>query len=123
MRKERRVKESDWNRFHQFVQDCALLNTPVMRSFGAIHYVDPMDDTFEYRYEQRTGEYLLRCWHNGTEKSHRGPVDNTPEWLRAILDTAKVAGALRQIDAPPPEAILWFRTDEHHNLIEFIEMK
>jgi hypothetical protein len=46
-----------------------------------------------------------------------------PEWLRAILDTAKVAGAIRTIAMPPPEVILWFCTDDDLNLIEFIEMK
>lgn len=81
-----------------------------------------VDADFEYRYEQRGAEYALRCWHNGTEKSHRGDVANMPEWLKPILATAKVAGAIRPIKEPPPEIILWFRTDADHNLIEFIEM-
>lgn len=80
------------------------------------------DDLHEYRYEQRGSEYRLRCWHNGTERTYSGLVDNMPEWLAAILATAKVAGAIRPIKEPPPETILWFRTDDKHNLIEFIEM-
>lgn len=90
---------------------------------GNLRYLPPMnDDLYEYRFEQRSGEYRLRCWHNGTERMHSGLVDNMPEWLSAILATAKVAGVIRPIKEPPPEVILWFRTDDKHNLIEFIEM-
>lgn len=81
------------------------------------------DDTYEYRYEQRDDEYALRCWHNGTQRFYREFTYNMPGWLRAILDTAKVAGAMPKIKEPPPDVILWFRTDPNHNLIEFIEMK
>ena len=83
---------------------------------------DMNDDLHEYRYEQRGNDYDMRCWHNGREFSSRGQVSHMPEWLRAILDTAKVAGAMRTIPQPPPEVILWFRTDDDHNLVEFIEM-
>lgn len=90
---------------------------------GTVSYIPPMNyDLHEYRYEQRGDMYNLRCWHNGVERNHRFAVDNMPEWLRAILDTARVAGAIRPIVTPPPEIILWFRTDDNHNLIEFIEM-
>lgn len=81
------------------------------------------DDLYEFRYEQRGATYTMRRWHNGTERNFSGPTSNMPEWLRAILDTAKVAGAIKPIATPPPEVILWFRTDTSHNLIEFIEMK
>lgn len=80
------------------------------------------DDLYEYRYEQRADEYTLRRWHNGNERSFRELVDNMPEWLSAILATAKVAGAIRPIKEPPPNIILWFTTDEAHNLVEFIDM-
>jgi hypothetical protein len=91
---------------------------------GTLSYIPPMnDDLHEYRYEQRGDEYTLRSWHNGTEKSQRGYVYTIPDWLRAILDTARVAGAIRPITTPPPEVILWFRTDCNHNLTEFIELK
>lgn len=80
------------------------------------------EDLHEYRFEQRGSEYALRVWHNGHERTHRGNADNMPEWLRAILATARVAGAIRPIKTPPPEIILWFCTDDDHNLVEFIEM-
>lgn len=81
------------------------------------------DDLYEFRFEQRGDEYTLRRWHNGTERAFRERVYNMPEWLSAILVTAKVAGAIRPIAEPPPEIILWFTTDEHNNLVDFIEMK
>lgn len=81
------------------------------------------DDLYEYRFEQRYDEYTLRLWHGGNERSHRGFVDNLPDWLKAILATARVAGAIPKIKEPPPDIILWFRTDEDKNLVEFIEMK
>lgn len=103
------------------MQDYAL--TVNATSPGHMTYLPQMnDDLYEYRYEQRGDEYRLRCWHNGTERTHSGFVDNMPEWLTAILATAKVAGAIRPIKEPPPEVILWFRTDDKHNLNEFIEM-
>lgn len=88
-----------------------------------ISYVPPMNDELhEYRYEQRGNEYQLRCWNGGREFSQRGFVTNMPEWLKSILATAKVAGVIRPIKEPPPEVIVWFRTDDNHNLVEFIEM-
>lgn len=104
------------------LQDYA--NTLTETEPGTLRYLPQMnDDLYEYRFEQRADEYMMRCWHNGTERMYREGVHNMPEWLSAILATAKVAGAIRPIKEPPPEIILWFRTDEHHNLVEFIEMK
>lgn len=109
--------------FGLYVSDCRKYAEP-MANPGAIQYhMEHMTDDYEYRYEQRGDEYMLRCWHNGTERSHRGYVYTIPEWLRAILDTARVAGAIKPIKEPPPEVILWFRTDSNHHLTEFIEMK
>lgn len=105
----------------QFLQDYARTLTETAP--GHITYLPEMhDDLHEYRFEQRGPEFALRCWHNGTERTQRGYVDDMPEWLASILATAKVAGAIRAIKQPPPEVILWFRTDDNHNLVEFIEM-
>lgn len=90
---------------------------------GTISYIPPMTEAYEFRYEQRGDTYMLRCWHNGVERNERHLTSNMPEWLRAILDTARVAGAIRPIATPPPEVILWFRTDDKRNLTEFIELK
>lgn len=111
-----------WAKFNQYIADCTRFD--IRANIGSITYLEPMnDDLHEYRYEQRGGEYTLRCWHNGTERTQRFDVAHMPEWLRAILDTARVAGAIKPIKEPPPEIILWFRTDDKYNLTEFIEMK
>jgi Ni/Co efflux regulator RcnB len=89
----------------------------------AFHPFKPMTDkAYEYRYEQRGDEFTLRRWHNGEQQFSRGYEHNILDWLRRILDTAKVAGVIRTVETPPPDIILWFRTDTDYNLIEFIEM-
>jgi hypothetical protein len=88
-----------------------------------LNYIpDVRDDLIEYRYEQRGDTYLLRSWHHGTERTTRGLNKDKPEWLTDIITTAQVGGHIRHITEPPPEIILWFRTDEQHNLDSFIEL-
>ena len=92
------------------------------------HYINtrrkPMQQTNdrEYRYEERHGEYLLKCWHDGVETSWRSYVDQRPEWLERILTTAAVGGHLKRVQQPPPDAIVWFTTDLDNNLITFLEL-
>jgi hypothetical protein len=76
----------------------------------------------EYRYEERNGEYMLKCWHYGVETSWRGELDSRPEWLERILDTAIVGGHLKRVHQPPPDAIVWFTTDLDNNLLTFLEL-
>lgn len=115
-------KDEPPDRGRVFCRDCIfVLGTP--EAYTVIYNPPMTDDTYEYRYEQRDDEYALRCWHNGNQQFYREFTYNMPEWLRAILATAKVAGAIPKIKEPPPDVILWFRTDKDHNLIEFIEMK
>ena len=76
----------------------------------------------EYRYEERCGEYALKCWHAGNEVSWRGELDSRPDWLERILVTATVGGHLKRIHQPPPDAIVWFTTDLDNNLLTFLEL-
>lgn len=80
-------------------------------------------DEYEFRYERRGDEYTLRRWYNGSERSHRGMVELAPEWLRPILDVARVSGHLKRTSVPPPDEILWFRTDRSHSLTTFIDLE
>lgn len=82
----------------------------------------PNQDEREYRYEERCAAYLLKCWHDGVETTWRGDVDQRPEWLERILVTAKVGGHLKRISQPPPDAIVWFTTDNDNNLKSFLEL-
>jgi len=90
--------------------------TPLMQ-----HNEDPTIK--EYRYEQRGLDYALRCWHDGRETLARGVIDEQPQWLTDVIDTARVGGYLRHINEPPPDLIVWFCTDEQNNLSHFLELK
>ena len=113
------------SRNSQMFADWVEINGPYVGFIGRSTSIHPPmnDDLYEYRYEQRGDEYTLRCWHHGIQSHTRGADYNRPEWLNSILATAKVAGAIPKIKEPPPDIILWFRTDKDHNLIEFVEMK
>ena len=76
----------------------------------------------EYRYEERHGAYMLKCWQDGNEASWRGELGSRPEWLERILTTAVVGGHLKRIQQPPPDAIVWFTTDLDNNLLTFLEL-
>lgn len=78
---------------------------------------------FEFRYERRGDEFVLRRWYSGTEKSERSRVEFTPEWLKPILDVARVSGHLKRTVEPPPDEILWFRTDRNYTLTTFIDLE
>jgi hypothetical protein len=79
-------------------------------------------DEKEYRYEERDGEFALKCWHVGRETSWRGEMSSRPPWLVSIVNVAKVGGHLHAVPYPPPDAILWFTTDEHNQLESFLEL-
>ena len=76
------------------------------------------DELYEYRYESSAGEYRLKCWHDGKEHTDKGKVADQPEWLTSIVDVAKVAGRTKTPISPPPETILWFKTDAKIKMVE-----
>lgn len=80
-------------------------------------------DEYEFRYERRGGVYLLKRWHNGTEWTDRGIVEDVPVWLAPIIAVARVSGHLRRTVEPPPDEILWFRTNHKHQLTTFIDLE
>ena len=77
----------------------------------------------EYRYEERDDMYHLKCWlDGGAETTWRGELYSRPQWLKSILDIAKVGGHLKRVNQPPPDAIVWFTTDLDNNLKSFLEL-
>lgn len=78
--------------------------------------------TREYRYEERHGEFALKCWQDGRETAWRGEMSSRPPWLVGVVNVAKVGGHLHAVPYPPPDAILWFTTDEHNQLESFLEL-
>ena len=83
----------------------------------------PMDTKDrEYRYEQSGDTYRLQSWHHGVGRMQHGHLHERPDWLVRILDVAAAAGAVNRAVNPPPEIILWFRTDTEDNLTEYVNI-
>jgi len=76
----------------------------------------------EYRYEERNGEFALKCWQDGRETAWRGEMYSRPPWLVEIINVARVGGHLVCLREPPPDAIVWFKTDAHNQLKSFLEL-
>lgn len=77
------------------------------------------------RYEESAGDARLQIWgqhtNNGeTVRTYSGPVETMPEWMRAVRDVAMVGGHMPPNPNPPPNYILWFKTDPQFNLQEFV---
>ena len=81
------------------------------------------DEEREYRYEERDGDFLLKCWHDGRETTTRGHYHERPAWLEPILAVAKINGSAKRVKEPPPDFICWFRTTASGALTEFIELE
>ena len=93
----------------------------VMHHIGGVVQLMKVDQT-EYRYEQTGDEYRLQSWHNGVQKQVIDRVANRPAWLSEIVDVAAVGGAAHRPLASPPDVLIWFRTDDKHNLVEFVDL-
>lgn len=95
-----------------------------LQHWGNQHFKSHMyqTDEREYRYEERAGNYQLKCWHDGNETTDRGLLNQRPEWLVRIVDTAVLGGHLKRISQPPPDAVVWFTTDLNNNLNNFLEL-
>ena len=75
-------------------------------------------DNVEHRYAEEGGRFKLQSWASGSaSKTNSGPMSQRPEWLVRIADVARVANAFEHTTHPPPQAILWFRTDKNLNLL------
>ena len=81
-------------------------------------------DGYEFRYEQTDNEYRLQGFYGpqDAKRATHGALDDRPAWLSKIVDVALVAGAVQRADNPPPDLILWFRTDTKYNLTEYVQL-
>tara|TARA_R110000744_G_scaffold249158_2_gene365409 strand:+ start:763 stop:1026 length:264 start_codon:yes stop_codon:yes gene_type:complete len=82
------------------------------------------EPTYEMRYTEAVGQFTVQQWHieRGATTAHSArDLDARPQWLTAIIDTARIGKRLRIVGLPPPEFICWFTTDEDYNLINFLE--
>ena len=75
----------------------------------------------EHRYEQRGDEYTLRSWRD-KEMTVTAAMVTRPDWLERIIDIAIVGNHVQTIPNPPPDVIVWFRTDPRDDtLIAFVD--
>lgn len=100
-------------------------NADCLRQFkltmgGQIHLMK--ENETEYRYEQTAGTYRLQSWHHGVQKQIIDEVVNRPAWLTEIVTVAAVGGAAHRPTASPPDVLIWFRADDEHNLVEFVDL-
>jgi len=81
-------------------------------------------DLAEHRYEEYAGEYKLRTWNNGHETSSEGLLETRPEWLVNIINISRIGAHAKQVSTPPPDIIVWFRTDSGgtalHSFVDFV---
>jgi len=112
----------DWLRSEFFFTPVG--NADYMRTMyhfgGVIHLMK--DNETEYRYEQTGDDYRLQSWHNGVQKQVIDKVTNRPAWLSEIVTVAAVGGAAHRPTASPPDVLIWFRADDEHNLVEFVDL-
>lgn len=73
----------------------------------------------EHRYEERGDRFTLQSWHKGHLETVRQRKDHAPSWLQRIVEVARVGGYIKKVESPPPDAILWFETDDNCELISF----
>lgn len=81
---------------------------------------DPADLP-EHRYEESAGEYKLRTWHNGRETTEAGMLHMRPEWLINVINIARIGDHAKLVHEPPPEIIVWFRTNPDTTLHSFVD--
>lgn len=78
---------------------------------------------YSHRYMERNGEYEIRTYKQAVETIGHGKLGEQPEWLKRILDLAYLGEHIEPIPNPPPDKVLWFRTDRELNLLSFESIK
>lgn len=111
----------------EYDPDFLAPDEPLLRADQLRQHINtrtPMNlDEMEFRYERRGDMYMTKCWYNGTEKTERGSVYDMPGWLKSIVDVSRVGNHIKATQSPPPDEILWFRTDTKGNLTTFIDLE
>jgi hypothetical protein len=75
---------------------------------------------YECRYEERENSFRAEVYYAGTGSSHvsfRGHLHNRPNWLIELSNVLRVGGHLEELQAPPPDRVVWVTLDEDFKLV------
>jgi hypothetical protein len=79
----------------------------------------------EHRYEEAGNGWKLRTWRDGRETVVLGLMDLNPRpnWLLSILNVGLMGGHAKRVPEPPPNLIMWFRTNLDNSLHSYIDFE
>lgn len=75
---------------------------------------------YECRYEERDRSFKAEVFFEGTGNVHmvlRGELDTRPEWLVALSNVLRVGGHLEELQAPPPDRVVWVTLGDDYRLL------
>lgn len=73
-----------------------------------------------HRYAVDEGEFSLQSYADAMVTTGRGKVGEESDWLKRILDVARLGGHGLEIISKPPDYVLWFETDAKMDLLNFV---
>lgn len=79
-----------------------------------------MQPKYECRYEERDRSFKAEVFFEGTGNVHmvlRGELDTRPEWLVALSNVLRVGGHLEELQAPPPDRVVWVTLGDDYRLL------
>ena len=82
------------------------------------------EEPAEHRYEEAGTEWKLRTWKDGKETVAVGQMYMRPEWLTTIVSVGLMGDHAKKVPEPPPNVIMWFRTNADlslHSYIDFLK--
>jgi hypothetical protein len=81
------------------------------------------DELAEHRYEESGEDWRLRTWRDGRETTGSGHMSTRPSWLLPIVNVALLGGHAKHVPEPPPNLIMWFRTNADNSLHSYIDFE
>ena len=81
------------------------------------------EEPAEHRYEEAGDEWKLRTWRDGRETVAVGQMYMRPSWLLSIVNVGLMGGHAKRVPEPPPNLIMWFRTNPDDSLHSYIDFQ
>lgn len=73
------------------------------------------------RYAEYAGAGNYTIWHGDKIESRYIEMENLPDWLKVIVDVARVGGHIIDVKQPPPNSTFWFEIDKDMQLVRFVD--